>query len=56
MVLPIAFIIGVILGAAKAKKRKGNKFDMLHYGAAYGIACTLFALIMSILLQRLGFF
>ena len=56
MVLPVAFIVGVIFGVLKAKKKNGNKFDMLHYGSTYGIAIMLLALIMSILFQRLGFF
>ena len=56
MVLPIAFIIGAIFGASKAKKSGGNNFDILHYGATYGIALVLFTLILSIIFQRLGFF
>ena len=56
MVLPIAFIIGALFGSLKAKKRNGNKFDMFHYGATYGIAFVLLSLILSILFQRLGFF
>ena len=56
MVLPIAFIIGAIFGASKAKRSDGNKFDMLHYGATYGIAFVLLTLILSIIFQRLGFF
>ncbi len=55
MILPVAFLIGVAYGAFKAKKRNGNKYDMLHYGATYGIALVLFALVTSIILQRLGF-
>ena len=56
MVLPIAFIVGAIFGSLKAKKRNGNKLDILHYAATYGIACVLLALILLIIFQRLGFF
>ena len=56
MVLPIAFIVGAIFGSLKAKKRNGNKLDLLHYAATYGIACVLLALILLIIFQRLGFF
>jgi hypothetical protein len=56
MVLPIAFIIGALFGSLKAKKRNGNRFDIFHYGATYGIASVLLALVLSILFQRLGLF
>ena len=56
MVLPIAFIFGALFGSLKAKKRNGNKFDMLHYGATYGIVFVLLALVLTILFQRLGLF
>ena len=56
MVLPIAFIIGALFGSLKAKRRNGNKFDIFHYGATYGIAFVLLALVLTILFQRLGLF
>ena len=56
MVLPIAFIIGALFGSLKAKKRNGNRFDMFHYGATYGIAFVLLALVLTILFRRLGLF
>ena len=55
MVLPIAFILGVIFGISKAKKSNGNKLDLFHYGTIYGIAFLLLALILTIIFQRLGF-
>ena len=56
MILPIAFVIGALFGFLKAKKRNGNKFDILHYGATYGIAFVLLALVLTILFRRLGLF
>ena len=55
MVLPIAFIIGVIFGISKAKKNNGKKLDLFHYGTIYGIAFLLAALMLTIIFQRLGF-
>ena len=55
MVLPIAFIIGVIIGIFKAKNRNGNKLDLFHYGAIYGIALVLLTLLLTIIFQRSGF-
>ena len=54
MILPIAFIIGALFGSLKAKKRNGNTFDLFHYGATYGIAFVLLALVLTILFRRLG--
>ena len=54
MVLPVAFIIGAIFGVSKAKRRNGNTFDKLHYGATHGIAFMLLTLILTIVLQHLG--
>jgi hypothetical protein len=54
MVLPIAFIIGALFGLLKAKKQNGNKFDILHYSATYGIAFVLLALVLTILFRRFG--
>ena len=56
MILPIAFIIGAVYGTLKAKRQNGNKFDMLHYGTAYGIVFVLLTLLFSIILQRFGLF
>ena len=54
MVLTIALLIGVLFGSLKAKKRNGNKFDILHYSATYGIAFVLLALVLTILSRRFG--
>ena len=56
MVLPVAFIIGAIIGVTTAKRRGGNKLDTLHYGTAFGIAFLLVGLIGSIFFQRIGVF
>ena len=56
MVLPLAFLIGSIFGMLKAKKRNGNKFDLLQYGATYGIAFALMTLVLTIIFQRVGLF
>tara|TARA_A100001011_G_scaffold382047_2_gene451284 strand:- start:158 stop:331 length:174 start_codon:yes stop_codon:yes gene_type:complete len=56
MVLPLAFLIGSIFGILKAKKRNGNKFDLLQYGATYGIAFAMVTLVSTIIFQRFGLF
>tara|TARA_A100001011_G_C13941851_1_gene687496 strand:- start:472 stop:642 length:171 start_codon:yes stop_codon:yes gene_type:complete len=54
MVLPLAFIIGATLGVITARKKNGNRLDKVHYGTAFGIAFLLIALIISIIVQRIG--
>jgi phosphate/sulfate permease len=54
MVLPLAFVLGMLLGWRRAAQRGGDRLDQLQYGAAYGIAFTLAALALTILAERLG--
>ena len=56
MVLPLAFLIGMIFGIYKATRKKGSTKDKLHYGAVYGITCLLLALIVALFFDRLGVF
>jgi len=38
MILIIAFILGVALGAVRARRRGGNRADIVQYGLAHGVA------------------
>lgn len=46
------FFIGAAYGVYVANRRKGNKLDMLHYGAVFGIAFALVAFAINILILR----
>ncbi|WP_371037753.1 MULTISPECIES: apolipoprotein acyltransferase [unclassified Rhodosalinus] len=46
-------LIGAAIGAFTAYRRKGNRLDMLHYAAGYGIAFGLVGAVLSIALVRL---
>ncbi|WP_424833404.1 hypothetical protein [Ruegeria sp.] len=46
-------ILGAILGALTARKRKGSRADIAQYAAGYGIAFTLVGLVLSLILVRL---
>ncbi|MCA0927325.1 hypothetical protein [Ruegeria profundi] len=45
-------ILGAILGAMTARKRKGSGADIAQYAAGYGIAFALLGLVLSLLLVR----
>lgn len=49
------FIAGVCAGMFTAKRRKGNFLDMLQYGAGFGIAFGLLAMVLGIIWVRAGF-
>lgn len=54
MVLVVGMaILGAVLGALTARKRKGSGADIAQYAAGYGIAFALIGLVISLLLVRI---
>lgn len=50
----IAFLIlGGIGGAVSAKRRLGNRLDMLQYAAVYAIVGALGGLVITIVLEKM---
>lgn len=49
MILPIAFLVGAVLGWTRATKRGGNRLDKLQFAAAHGLAFMLVSLLIVIL-------
>lgn len=54
MIVIVSAIVGVVLGITSAKRRKGNRLDMLQYAAGYGIAFALLGVFLTLLLDRLA--
>ena len=52
MIVIISGVIGAVLGALTAKRRKGNRLDMAQYAAGFGIAFMILGLFLTILLGR----
>lgn len=52
MLALIALPIGAIWGAFLAKKRGGNRLDMLQYAAGFAIAFFLLTVVLSIAFAR----
>ncbi|PRY81164.1 apolipoprotein acyltransferase [Marivita geojedonensis] len=53
MIVIAGAILGAILGAMTAKKRKGNRADMWQYGTVYAIAFSLAGLILTIIIEKI---
>ncbi len=46
-------LVGAILGPVQAKKRGGNRLDMLQYGVIYAMIFAVFGLIATVITHRL---
>ena len=46
-------LLGAIVGAMTARRRKGNTLDMLQYGAGYGLAFSVLGMIATVVLDRM---
>ena len=53
MIVIAGALLGAIIGALTAKRRKGNRADMWQYGAVYAIAFALLGLIATIAIEKL---
>ena len=54
MLLPIAFVLGALLGWHRAVRRGGDRLDKLQYTAVHAIIFVLATLVVTIAAQRLG--
>ncbi|MCI5110828.1 MAG: apolipoprotein acyltransferase [Marivita sp.] len=53
MIVLAGALLGAIIGALTAKRRKGNRADMWQYGAVYAIGFSLIGLILTIAIEKL---
>jgi len=55
MVVIAGFFLGAVLGALRARRARGNGYDIAHYAAVHGLAFALLGLIATLVLgDRLG--
>jgi len=54
MIILVFLILGGVIGAVTAKRRKGNRLDMLQYAAGYAIASGLLGFILTVMIERLA--
>lgn len=54
MIVIAGLVIGAILGALRARARKGNRLDILHYAAVHAIAFALLGLVATLIIDHLA--
>ena len=54
MIVIVSLLLGVAIGVLNAKKRKGNRLDMLQFAAGYGIAFTILGVFITLGVDRLA--
>ncbi|OJI93080.1 hypothetical protein LY10_02688 [Planktotalea frisia] len=54
MIYTIAGLLGIALGAWRAKKAGGNWADMAQYAAGFGIAFLLIGFIITLIVHRMA--
>ena len=54
MIVLFFALAGAALGALTARRRQGNRLDMLQFAAVYGIVAGLAGLALTIVLLRTG--
>lgn len=45
-------LIGAIIGGLTARKRKGNKLDILQYAVGYALAFSIVGMIATVMIDR----
>jgi prolipoprotein diacylglyceryltransferase len=53
MIVIFGVLLGAIIGTFTARKRKGNKFDMLQYGFGYAVLFGVLGMFLTIVAERL---
>lgn len=54
MLLPLAFVLGALIGWRRAVRRDGDRLDRLQYAAAHGILLVLLTLVATLAAGRFG--
>ncbi|SFQ34315.1 hypothetical protein SAMN05421853_10456 [Roseivivax halotolerans] len=53
MIVIVAALLGATFGGVTAKRRKGDRLDILQYATIYAIAFALAGLIVTIALEKI---
>jgi uncharacterized membrane protein len=52
MIVFAGMVFGALFGALQARRRKGNRLDMVQYAAAYGIVFGLVGFFATVVIAR----
>lgn len=53
MIVIAGLVIGAITGALRARARKGNRLDLLHYAAVHAIVFGVLGMFVTLLIDNL---
>jgi hypothetical protein len=53
MIILVSTFVGAFLGAAAARRRKGNGLDIAQYAGVYAILFALLGLFITVILDRM---
>ncbi len=54
MIVIAFFLAGALIGTWRARRRKGNRLDMLQYAAIHGIIFGMIGLFVAIGIERMN--
>jgi len=54
MIVIAGLLIGAVWGALLARRRKGNRFDVLQYAVIYAIVFALLGMIATVAIDRMA--
>lgn len=54
MIVIAGLVSGAAIGALRARARKGNKLDILHYAAVHAIVFALLGLIATLIIDHMA--
>lgn len=53
MIVIVSMIAGIVVGALSARRKNGNRLDMLQYGAVYAIAFGLAGTLATLIIEKM---
>ncbi|MEL7279429.1 MAG: hypothetical protein AAFY35_05735 [Pseudomonadota bacterium] len=54
MFVVLGAILGAILGATTARRRKGNRADIVQYGVVYAMGFAVLGLFITLIIHRMS--
>lgn len=53
MIVIVLTLLGILIGATTARRRKGNTYDILQYAVGYGIAFALLGFFATLIIEKI---
>ena len=53
MIILLSLILGAVLGAVRARRRKGSRLDLAQWAAVHAILFGLFGVVLTVAIARL---